>query len=151
MDNVSFTRRKAIYILGPILVATIATPWQLGSMSAAGAKTASPPEHVVSSQDATASPSLAGVPDNPARGVVWDGLAPGRPDGPCVNQFELQTATRTACTHGPDAGPSAWDMRVRRSTAALTSTPTSAMATTGSVPCYGDGTSGDRVQVIYAH
>jgi len=102
------------------------------------------------------------VPDpveNPAKGLVYQGLERGRDGGPCSGKFEIKAAAKARggparCTHGPDAAPEGLDVRVAREpetpseTAALR--PELAAATAGPV-CVGDGTSGARVQLIYAN
>lgn len=62
-----------------------------------------------------------------------------------------------ACTHGPDPAPPAVDVRKPRSVAALRADtfgaggqPATADVAGALNPCIGDGSSGDRVQVIYA-
>jgi len=56
-----------------------------------------------------------------------------------------------SCTHGPDPAPPGIDASVPRPLAS--STPTGDLSTTSAssaaVPCYGDGTSGKRVQALY--
>ena len=109
-------------------------------------------------------PAADHLPDNEhARGLVFDGLRPGVPDGPCVGAYEVPLADGAAiCTHGPDAGPPGFDVRAERSVADLhQATPGFAEAaaeegagtaaeTGTAVPCIGDGVSGERVQAIYA-
>ena len=58
--------------------------------------------------------------------------------------------TFLGCTHGPDAAPAGIDVRARRSMSELRAT-TSSTAAGSSVPCIGDGRTGNRVQAIYAH
>jgi hypothetical protein len=50
------------------------------------------------------------------------------------------------CTHGPDARPRA-AVRITPSTTTVHATA----AASGGIACVGDGTSGNRVQAIYAH
>ncbi|MEA2828019.1 MAG: hypothetical protein QOG43_2458 [Actinomycetota bacterium] len=89
-------------------------------------------------------------------GVVLDGLVP---TAACKGKLQVARRLATAvgpvsCTHGPDPAPDGVDVRLSRSTAELVP----AAARTGAVAaqaapamaCYGDGTSGYRVQVIFA-
>lgn len=57
------------------------------------------------------------------------------------------------CTHGPDPAPGGATTGHRRTTdelAASASTTTSTSTADAAVPCYGDGTTGNRVQAVYA-
>lgn len=83
--------------------------------------------------------------NDPARGLVYDGLEPGTPTE-CGGVFKLKTKTgRTRCTHGPDPMLRPFD---RAQT--ILRAPASASAPS-TVQCDGDGVSGKRVQVLYAH
>ncbi|MGH2675625.1 MAG: hypothetical protein ACRDH1_09470 [Actinomycetota bacterium] len=92
-------------------------------------------------------------PDRPARGLVFEGLRPARPGGLCdtgggESLLEIQgDGGLLGCTHGPDPAPPEVEMEAR-STAELRSV---AAPTGSSVPCIGDGSSGYRVQAIYAY
>jgi hypothetical protein len=100
-------------------------------------------------------------PDDPAHGLVFGGLRRQVGSGACRGNFELagsRSGGRTAmCTHGPDPAPAGVDIHQSRPPvpasaqpqAALRSSP-SGVAAQGAVPCDGDGTSGYRVQLIYA-
>ncbi|MBV9411704.1 MAG: hypothetical protein JO148_08910, partial [Acidimicrobiia bacterium] len=56
------------------------------------------------------------------------------------------------CTHGPDPAPAGIDVRLRRTTFAKgTSSGGSTAAGSTSVPCYGSGSDGMRVQALYVH
>jgi hypothetical protein len=84
--------------------------------------------------------------NNLARGLVFDKLRLGTKGGPCEGLLELDVpGSEKVCTHGPDAAPPGVDVRTEQSLSSLT-----AAATTTSVPCIGDGTSGNRVQAVYA-
>ena len=90
-----------------------------------------------------------------ARGMVFRGLERAKAGGPCAGGYELRAANgRLGCTHGPDPAPPGVDVRRRRSVAELAAetgeSTTSALAG-GAVHCIGDGTSGKRVQAIYAY
>ena len=103
------------------------------------------------------------LPEDTARGVVLAGLKKSAKDGACRGKFELARRdpaagpTRTPCTHGPDPAPEGVDVRKRRppaprqaGDAATTSGSTAAGTSSGSIPCYGTGSDGYRVHVIYA-
>jgi hypothetical protein len=117
-----------------------------------------PQEHVVPpglTAPASAAVDLSLPTDDPASGVVRKGLAVGRPDGPCEGVLELvKTDGSTSCTHGPDPAPKGVDVRKARTVEDLvlsTKTATVQAETTGAtVPCYGDGVTGNRVQAVYA-
>ncbi len=91
--------------------------------------------------------SAAGRPaDDPRRGVVHDGLDPAPPGGTCAGLLEVAVDGAPVCTHGPDPAPDGIDVRQRRA-------PERAMtASEGPSPfaCFGNGSDGLRVQVIYA-
>jgi hypothetical protein len=118
-----------------------------------------PPVHVVAGPDAagaTAAVDPGLPPDDPAKGLVRAGLVQGRPGGPCVGLLKATLRDgSTDCTHGPDPAPRGIDVRQPRTVQdiALTtsSTSSSSGSTSATVPCYGDGTTGDRIQAIYAH
>ncbi len=79
-------------------------------------------------------------------GVRLDGMRVD-PDGECgPNLFAGPLpGGATGCTHGPDPAPAGLDAR---RPVDLTGAVLSAAETT--VPCYGDGVSGERVQIVYA-
>ncbi len=89
------------------------------------------------------------------RGMVFDGLQ-RRPGGPCGDAFEIVervTGGRVRCTHGPDPAPDGVDVRVRQefaAPAAAAATPQAGVAAVQvGIPCYGTGSDGYRVQLIY--
>jgi hypothetical protein len=87
-------------------------------------------------------------------GVVIRGLAPSRPGGPCHDAgFELRHGGKfLGCTHGPDPAPQGAGPRSEAELQDLsTSVTTAATAASGGIKCSGDGTSGKRVQAIYAY
>lgn len=88
--------------------------------------------------------------DATARGLIYRGLQPAGTGDRCDKTFRLVFAADGACTHGPDPAPPGVDVRRRDRFAADTGTGTTA-AGTSSPPCYTDGSSGNRVQAIYAH
>ena len=107
--------------------------------------------------------------DDPRRGLVHKGLKPAR-TGPCLGGYEVGSAK--LCTHGPDAPPPGLDVTKDVPPVAVTAAPKEATgaqlgdeqlaaeaapadapvaASPWAVPCDGDGTSGNRVQVLYVH
>ena len=111
----------------------------------------------VLAQTAPATAAPKPPPEDAARGIVHRGLHVPGPGSPCADDFELAHPHkgRIACTHGPDPAPEGVDVRVARSPQeVLTQTrgpaPATTPATAADVACYGDGTSGARVQLIYA-
>ncbi|HUQ62690.1 MAG TPA: hypothetical protein VM121_02920, partial [Acidimicrobiales bacterium] len=113
----------------------------------------------------TAAPAVAQLPpDDPARGLAYAGLRPADPNGPCRGHFELASsragrAGPPACSHGPDPAPPGVDVRQHRDPAEIAAetaaAPVTAAATAG-IQCHpdfvgGPGTTGNRVQAIYAH
>ncbi|HUR23351.1 MAG TPA: hypothetical protein VMZ73_05705 [Acidimicrobiales bacterium] len=98
-------------------------------------------------------------PADRARGMVWDGLAPGRAENRCQGGFEIRGRANDVlgCTHGPDPAPANVDVRAPVATAALAGTaaalpaPAPGPGTNGNgIACTGDGTTGYRVEAIYA-
>lgn len=81
-------------------------------------------------------------PNQPALGLVYDGLEPGVANV-CRGAFKLRDSNR--CTHGPDPAPSG--VNARSSAAPAPSVNASAAAT--AIQCDGDGSSGYRTQVLY--
>lgn len=82
---------------------------------------------------------------DPARGLVFEGLQ--RDPGACSNAFRLVSSRGgVGCSHGPDAAPAGVDVRQRRHPDPIVSA-----AATAVVQCYGTGSDGFRVQLIYAH
>ena len=92
-------------------------------------------------------------PATPARGLVFEGLRPARPGGPCdagggESLLEIRgDGGLLGCTHGPDPAPPEVEMETP-STSELRGM---AVPTGSGVPCIGDGSSGFRVQAIYAY
>ena len=80
--------------------------------------------------------------------------APQRPattaSGPCAGAIELRSPTgQITCTHGPDPAPPGID--IKRPRPPLPASRTEGTAPTAVSPvCTGDGTSGARVQLVYA-
>jgi len=101
---------------------------------------------VLTVSSAAASGSASDPVDVPRRGVVHEGLEPAPPSSACAGLLVVSVDGRDICTHGPDAAPDGVDVRQRR---APERAPTAAE---GPSPfaCFGNGSSGPRVQVIYA-
>lgn len=98
-------------------------------------------------------------PTDRARGMVWDGLAPGRAENRCLGGYEIRGRANDVlgCTHGPDPAPANVDVRVPVGTETLAGTaaalpaPAPGPGTNGNgIACTGDGTTGYRVEAIYA-
>lgn len=87
--------------------------------------------------------------DNPGRGMVWAGLEAGT--GACDGAYQARDrrGVVVACTHGPDPAPPGTDVRTDGTTAELTA-DAAAETTATAVPCLGDGSTGYRVEAIYA-
>ncbi|MFY9586266.1 MAG: hypothetical protein WAT66_02290 [Actinomycetota bacterium] len=85
-----------------------------------------------------------------ARGLVYGGLIRGA--GACRGAWAAADHP-AMCTHGPDRSPPGGVVTRRRSTAELADAATQqgTAGATSLIPCYGDGSSGKRVQVVYAH
>ncbi len=92
-----------------------------------------------------------GPADEPARGLVHRDLREAGATGPCPSGFELGDPASGRCTHGPDPAPAGVDVRLARSAAELAAeTASTAAGTAAGIACVDDGTSGKRVQAIYA-
>jgi hypothetical protein len=100
--------------------------------------------------------------DEPLAGLHFGGLRHSADTDRCGGALEVTLQHGFACTHGPDRAPDGVDARVRPSTHDLreqlrvhqlagADQTTAAATTAGSVYCYGDGTTGKRVEAIYAH
>jgi hypothetical protein len=92
--------------------------------------------------------------DRPAMGLVFQGLRPAEPGGPCDAEsvhgalLEIREGGGLlGCTHGPDPAPQGVEVREAPSTVELRGR---ASPDGGDVPCVGDGASGFRVQAVYA-
>ena len=99
-------------------------------------------------------------PDDPSRGLIYAGLRRAGPESVCNGAFEILShgripTDRVRCTHGPDPIPAGLDPRpgqdpTFRSGTSSPAGATIAAATAGMVGCYGDGSAGYRVQLMYA-
>ncbi len=86
---------------------------------------------------------------DPAKGLTFDGLRPGADGTPCAKKYEMVLSSgEVACTHGPDPAPPEVDVREPAPVANVAEEAATALAV--STTCQGDGTSGPRVQLVYA-
>lgn len=98
-------------------------------------------------------------PDDPRLGLVYDGLQRAGASGFCSGAYQAALETYAPamnsilCTHGPDPAPDGVDVRQDRppDPAELLVPSAAAAADGGTVPCYGTGSDGYRVQLVYAH
>ena len=97
---------------------------------------------------------------NDPKGRVFDGLTPASASGPCRGTYEIahrdvvRGVPQVLCTHGPDPAPDGVDVRDRRPpepAVVADVVPTGGVAgASAGVRCYGTGSDGYRVQLIYA-
>ena len=107
---------------------------------------------------ASAETQPPGLQENPGQGIVLEDL---RKSPKCPAGYEIAGAHvhvdgavhDHGCTHGPDLPPKDVDPKTRQPTlvGAGTAAGDGTAAATTPVPCYGDGTSGTRVEAIYAY
>ncbi len=87
-------------------------------------------------------------PNNPKRGLIYNGLGEDT-DGSCKGAFQVKlnrSSGRVECTHGPDEPPAKLDVAL-----SVEPLPPSTTSSVAPIQCDGDGVSGKRVQMIYAH
>jgi len=133
----------------PLTLFVLAAATLVGGVAAAASHGTPSPQ--VAKGKLVSPPAQAGVgtpPDQPNKGLVYAGLRRSE-NGSCSHGYDVVTPAGVLCTHGPDEAPEGVDVTRQRSTAELTGAATAAATGTG-VPCYGDGTTGNRVQAIYA-
>ena len=93
-------------------------------------------------QAATPTPEQTIPPNQPERGLIYDGLERDA-DGPCRGLYRIRGTTM--CTHGPDPAPPGVDIQRSAPPLQLAEEPSIL-----DIICDGDGVSGRRTQVIYA-
>ncbi|MGQ0600460.1 MAG: hypothetical protein ACT4QE_02040, partial [Anaerolineales bacterium] len=81
--------------------------------------------------------------NRPERGLVYEGLIAAQA-GPCLGAFQI--AETDYCTHGPDEAPAGYNVFESAPPVSVSQLNAGTQALT----CDGDGTTGYRVQVIYA-
>lgn len=106
--------------------------------------------------------------NNKEKGLFWDDLEEGPAQGPCKGLLVPKNPThkkdnhgKEVCTHGPDPAPEGIDVRdsvepIRtgendETALARPGVAYAQTAPTSSLPCEGDGQSGNRVQFLYVH
>ena len=105
---------------------------------------------------------------SPFRGMIYTGLDLGKRGSACDGVFEAKSRTGASlgCSHGPDPAPPGTDVRHGRADHQLAADlqagsedqaeaaddvdAGTAFAGLGSIGCIGDGSTGSRVQAIYA-
>lgn len=83
------------------------------------------------------------------RGLVYKGLKRARRHERCRGGYQIEVSDRPECTHGPDEAPEGVDVRNKPSVADLRAADNA--SSQAILPCYGDGSSGPRVQAVYVH
>lgn len=85
-----------------------------------------------------------------AKGLVFRGLR-AEETGPCRGIFSIDG--KGLCSHGPDAPPAGYDVKEDVPPVESVASESTSAATTaaGTVQCYGNGTDGNRVQVLYIY
>ncbi len=108
----------------------------------------------------TPPPALSDSPpkpfiNQPERGLVWAGLKSNL-QGKCGHALEMVKDGKVlGCTHGPDPAPAGINVQEPRDFSTIMAQDTVTSGGSGTVnsvgvPCIGDGTSGDRIQMVYA-
>jgi len=138
-------------IVTAAMIGLVAFTSLAGIATRADATNRSAHELVVLRSAPPAAPDHSSASDR-ARGLVFQGLTPGKAS--CAPGLAVN-GNPGECTHGPDPAPASVDVTQPRTTEELVATTdegaASSSSSTSSIPCYGDGTSGRRVQVVYAH
>lgn len=110
---------------------------------------------------ASVAPAAAqALPEDPRAGLVYDGLRASPVDSLCGGAFEAfldgavnPSMKQILCTHGPDPAPEGVDVLADRPpdpAAELLFPSAPSAGEGGAVPCYGTGSDGFRVQLVYA-
>jgi hypothetical protein len=102
--------------------------------------------------DGSAADPTGGIAtDVPSMGLTYEGLRRTN-KGKCRRAYEGHTKDgKRICSHGPDAAPNGIDVRRKPKIKQLEAQAADIGGGQESLPCYGDGVSGPRVQAIYAH
>src|SRR6266540_2790648 len=136
-------RRRALSILGGVILVLLSILGQQSSLAPAEAQGSTP-----------GTPSAVRVlpPNQPELGLIYNGLEQAvAGDGPCKGLFRIPVIApggkkvRELCTHGPD--PASPGVDIKQDTPPIAAAE---LVTTGLVQCVGDGVSGYRTEVIYA-
>jgi hypothetical protein len=97
--------------------------------------------------------AVASPKDDPAKGLKFTGLERAA-QGPCKGRFEIGAGSGRGgparCSHGPDAAPEGIDVRVAREPETAVETTLRPEPVTAAA-CTGDGSTGPRVQLVYAN
>ncbi|HSW78681.1 MAG TPA: carboxypeptidase regulatory-like domain-containing protein [Candidatus Babeliales bacterium] len=127
-------------------VKAVATSGLISSPSDTVSATTKPLTRTIS--DAMDDDPVVPLVNDPTRGLIWDGIKPGT--GACADTYEINDdqGNQLSCTHGPD--PTAPDLVNPLAGQTLDSIGTVDKAP-NNVACIGDGYSGYRVQLLYAH
>ncbi len=135
----TLTGRK---VMRTLIVTVILLSLAFSSLGSGQAQ-ADDPNPPVTSMQVTPEPTAPPLPPNePERGLIYDGLEVAT-DGPCKGLYRV--VNTDLCTHGPDPAPEGVDIKQ--------SVPPIDAALEPAMPlaqCDGDGTSGRRIQVLYA-
>ena len=131
---------RLLFVLGLLALVSMGLAPSTSSATAPVAQIAATPGPV--DPASTAAPAIGLPPNDPKKGLIYDQLEPGSA-AKCDKLYKTKKTGK--CTHGPDPAPAGVDMT--RSAAPIVS-PTEIGILT---QCEGDGVSGPRTQVIYAH
>jgi len=138
----AYTRSKAAGKFVSVLVLLSLAFAHFGLRPAQGASPAYGDSGTTIPQTGLEPPAQPLPPDEPERGLIYEGLEVAG-EGPCKGLY--QTVKTHFCTHGPDPAPHGVDLKQIVPPLEAIAEPAIPLA-----QCEGDGTSGKRVQVIYA-
>lgn len=140
-------RRTRLVAAAVFATAMLVSAVSVNAMSANAAPTSTSDGHDHSTDGHSHSLPPGAPKDDPARGLVYNGLAIST-RGPCAGGYQVMGVDFTMCTHGPDAPPPGSGLDVKRP---VPITVTSADGPQTQAVCEGDGVSGKRVEVLYIH